>query len=1469
MVNKTGFLFNRCVSCLLTLIGSWLVGVSINAQTLLSTFATYNSLDGLVHNNVLDIYTDSKGFVWLCTWNGVSRFDGYHFKNYCNDPDNSPVLHNRFISVGEDGNTHLWFTTYDGRLYRFNRFMERFERIDEGVTQLTGRSWRVGHLLFCRHTKDVWVEFQGFGLVRFQDREDGSPLSSTNYMKHELIASDITCLDEGKDGTVWIVCGGNKIVTLSAQDKIKQRYIADEPIIGSVVMGMGMAYVTRNTVILLDSCSVKTVTLVKGGLTTIAGSEERQELYVGTKKEGVKVLKIDGERLTDVTPKFGGSQPKGIEKLNIDSHNTLWITDKYPGIIRLDIAKGDYKRFCQKLNTVDYFPDTLSEVSERNEVVWLKMKRGGFGYYNREKDQVEAFYNDASSAYFRMTNGITTFEVDHNNVIWLSPYYEKGLIRGVIGNSYQDVYHFNDILSSRHLLDDVRALETDHLHNLWIGTKNGMLYCYDEHYKLIRTISHASGGKPLGRIYSLFEDSMHRLWIGTKGNGLWRLTFHEGEYTFRHYVHEEGRITSLSDNSVYSITEDNSGRLWIATYEGGINMLPDSDVDNFINIDNGFPNYPHHKNERVRFLLSDTEDRMLAATTEGLLIFNPSIPPDKMQFTLCQRYPDSKNSIGGNDIIHLLKDSSNQVWLSTYGGGISVIKGYLDNDVPVFVNYTEANGLPSNIILAATEDHEGNIWFSTEKGLVKWESNKHVFTSYAQWSYYVPVSYDEASAITDVHGNVIFGGMNKLHVIEPLEMQVTLNDYNLEFTGLEVQNRSFPFGDFNADGEAPGQMKVQLPYDYSHFRIEFASLNFRIQDKVNYMYQLEGFDEGWTFSKGVNSAYYSKVSPGNYVFRVKAYVGNEFMASPEQTLILHIATPPWLSWYAYFLYTLVLILILGLVGRGFYMMTKLRAETKMEQQVSEMKMRFFTNISHELRTPLTLIMGGLEDLHHREDLSQHGQDSLNMSYKNSKRMLRLINQILDFRKVVKDRLELNVLQVDIALLAKEVFQDFRDMADSRHISLLLTTSHPSVIVWIDKERMESVLYNLLSNAFKYTQDGGRISLSVIKDEKYVTLWVEDSGVGIPKEQQDLIFARFSQFKRLLSGKVYGTGIGLALCKEIVELHHGKIEVESKVGKGSTFIVRLLPGNLHFEMGEINFETHGVSGASTMPIDIPTHKMNDPYITLPEDVPMILLVDDNIEMRRFISGSLIENYRVTEACDGVEAWDKIRQKQPDIVITDLLMPRMDGIALVDKIRQDFETSHIPIIMLTARHTSEDRLKALKYGADSYLTKPFSMELLLAYIDNLLNQRRLLFERFSSQAAVHHVTEFVTEEVADVIVTNRDQKFMKKLMDYIDENIQNSELTVNDLAVHLNLGRTTMYNKIKSLTGKSPIELIKEYRITKAEALIKNGEFSVSELAYSLGFSDPSYFSRCFKERYKVSPKDYMHRYVMAGKKGNEV
>lgn len=1456
-MSRIGKILGTLAVVMLTTAGS-LYG-SITPQGI---FTEYTAIDGMAHNNIHEIYTDSQGYVWLCTWSGVSRFDGYTFKNYCTDPKNMPVRNNRFRSVDEDKAGNLWFRTYDDHIYRFNRLTEEFEDVCEGIEQLEGRLFRTDNMLCTRQSDKVWIEYQGFGLVGYTTGE-GNRLEHTNYIGNTLIGSSISHMATDREGNLW-VCSeqGNLAIVTHEGEVVKEVARMGAPIVDLVVADELVFYATDNIIGAASVANQVAVSRERFGhdtITALSWDANKGTLYIGTLHNGLYTFAPSTSQIDHIR---GAGKPTRVRDMVVDSHGTVWITDTREGITRYDARRGNYKHFSQERNTVKYYSDTTSMVVEHGEGLWVKMNHVGFGYYDRQSDRLLPFYNDLASSDCRMTNGVATFEIDDDDVMWLSTYYERGLKRIVLqqpdgshkplGDADQDTY-----------TDEVRALAKDHNGSMWVGTKEGKLYCYNTKDELVASYDRLPQGGAMGPIYTITEDSQGNIWVGTKGDGVYRMsprTGSKGGYDFKHFVHSEHDPYSLSNDQVYCIAEDHDGRIWFATFGGAINMLSDSHSTKFYNTNWSFGSYPSQSGARARYLLVDGPDRLLIGTSDGLLVCNPQEAPELMTFKVAQREAGNQQALLANDVIHILKDSAQRVWLSTYGGGLSRIVGYDQSGVPQMENYTVSDGLASNIIMATTEDNEGSLWLTTESGLTQLDTKQGIFTNYSRYDSFRPTLYNEAAAITNSRGELVVGSNNGIEVINPKQMSQSDHNYKLRITAFEVQNsQAVEDGRIVLDdSESANTLSpITLRHNYLLMRIEFAALNFRLQGRVNYMYKLEGYDSDWTDSRSINSVYYSKVPHGHYTFRVKAYVGNPQMASEEISLPIHIVTPPWASWWAWMLYVVFALALLWFVTSTYARMARIRANAKIEQDTAEMKLKFFTNISHELRTPLTLIMGGIEEVQRRETLSERGESSLNLSYKNSKRMLSLINQILDFRKVVKNKMELRVSRIDIVEVARGVLEDFRDLAQERNIELIFSLSRNHIPLWADPQRIESLLYNLLSNAMKFTRDKGTIELAVALHEERgeVTITVKDNGIGIPKERIGEIFERFAQYSAAVKGGSgsSGSGIGLALSKEIVELHKGHIEVESKVGKGSTFTIHLLLGNSHFSMEQIDFQSAGQVGA-----DKPQSERRAAVVNRPKDAKKILLVEDNSEVRAFIYNNLIDTYEVIEAADGVEALERLKEDMPDVVVTDIMMPRMDGIELVDHIRKDFELSHLPVIMLTAKQTPADSILAMKYGADAYITKPFSMEFLQARIDNLLSQRSMLFDKIQTLTAGNRTATTGQVHPKDVVVTNRDEEFLHELMEWIEANIENSDLTIDNLATHLRLGRTTMYNKIKSLTGKSPVELIKEYRVTKSEMLLRTGQFSVSEVAYKVGFSDPGYFSRCFKEQYKSSPVEYLKK-----------
>ncbi len=1423
-------------------------------ETPQSVFEVYSTLDGLTHNRISDIYTDSKGFVWICTWYGVSRFDGYNFKNYSARPgDFSPLTHNRFLSVSEDADGHLWFMTYNHHVYRFNRATELFEDPILLLEGVDSKHYRTSHIQHdSRGT--TWVAIPGVGLIAFKGESEGEALKLQHSFRDDSMKMPISMLHVDLDGCVWFLTHDNDLYRVLESGERELIAHLDEKILDSVDRN-GRVWLLTPTKI-YSVADDKELEIVGRGenFTAFASDNKSGVIYAGTR--GGRLYSIGGESkgLSQIAPR--GDKLTRVRDLYVDSHGLVWIVTPEAGITRYDPSRRDFKHFEQAPYTVSYNIDTLPKIAEADNRVWIKLNKYGFGYYDRDKDVIEPFYNDPTRPECLMTNAVVRFDVQQD-VLWLTTYYERGLRRALILKQPAEVLTVDSRLADE-MSSEIRAMITDSKRQMWFGTKSGELMCYGEDGELRHRFT--KGGHSLGMVYSLKEDSDGVIWVGTRGMGLYSLIPNrDGEgYTFgSHYRHDSSDIYSLSNDHIYSIEEDDYGRLWIATYGGGLNMF-DKRSMRFTHSANQLAHYPYDEADRVRWLLNDGMGRMLAATVDGLLVFYPSSEPQKIEFNLAQKIPGDITSLGNNDIIHMLKDSKGRIWLATYGGGLNRIVSYDEDGMPRFKGYDLNEGLPGNICMSVVEDGFGNIWTATQNAISCLNEQSGSFSNYVLYDDHSSVSFNETGGMLAPDGRVLFVGKNKIYAFTPNAEEESVEPSQLCFTGFSIKNAPAEIGEGKPLSKSVTIAdKVILPHNYSNFRIEFASLNFSLQDKINYMYKLEGYDQDWNMVGRHNSASYSNVPEGSYLFRVKGYVGSSTNTDQELTLKVVITPPVWLTWWAKLFYLILIGLVIVTAWHIINSMQRIRREASLEQEMTDMKLRFFTNISHELRTPLTLILGGIEEVGKNEGLSQRGKLSLSLAQKNARRMLAMINQLLDFRKIVKDKMELKISRVNLVQLVEDAVEDFREMASERNIELLFTVARRSILVWVDLERMESVVYNLLSNAFKFTRNGGRIEviLTVNDKEDVASMVVRDNGIGIAKDQQSAIFERFHQASRSVSGNFKGSGIGLALTKDIIALHHGEIGVESRPGEGSVFTVRLKMGNSHFEMGQINFgEVADGARAEYMVSDyVEPQSGRRVDVAPPKESQLILVVDDNRELRLFMYNNLIDNYRVVEAEDGEEALTIIKRDMPDIVITDLMMPKMDGIELINNIRKDFSISHIPVIMLTAKHSPDDRIKAMEFGADGYITKPFSIELLMASIDNLLTRRRTLFEKFSSQSARNKIVKLKPDEI---VVTDKDEAFINSVMSWLGENIENSDLTIEQLANFLGLGRTTMYNKLKSLTGKSPVELIKEYRINKSKLLLQTGQFSVSEVAYKVGFSDPGYFSRCFKEQFNISPAEYL-------------
>ena len=792
---------------------------------------------------------------------------------------------------------------------------------------------------------------------------------------------------------------------------------------------------------------------------------------------------------------------------------------------------------------------------------------------------------------------------------------------------------------------------------------------------------------------------------------------------------------------------------------------------------------------------------------------------------------------------------------------IEMFSGYANRLLESNVMYIR-EGMNNDVVKSIVEDKNGNLWFTTEIGLSCFNKATEQFRNYDKYDGFLNVELEEGSALRALNGDLWLGSRQGILTFSPDKLETQHTNYDTRIVDFKVSNRNLrSLNDCPIQESITYTDALQLKYNQSMFTIEFAALNFYNQNRVSYRYILEGYEKEWHYNGKNRIASYTNVPPGDYVFRVETM--DE--ANPELvstcTLAVTILPPWWLSWWATLIYVILGIAALYFGLRLAFFMIKMKNDIYIEQKVSEMKIKFFTNISHELRTPLTLIKGPIQELKEREELSPKGLQYVDLMEKNTNQMLQLVNQILDFRKIQNGKMRLHVSLIDFNEMIASFQKEFRVLSEENEISFTFQLPDEPIMVWADKDKLSIVIRNVISNAFKFTPSGGSIYVTtgLTDDGKSCYVRVEDNGVGIPQNKLSEIFERFSQGENANNPHYQGTGIGLALSKEIVNLHHGIIRAESPEGQGAVFIVELLLDKDHYCPSEVDFyvsDTETAPAATDKKMVIDSEKEPEEELEIDASLPTLLLVEDNKDLCQLIKLQLEDKFNIHIANNGVEGLKKVHLYHPDIVVTDQMMPEMDGLEMLQSIRKDFQISHIPVIILTAKNDEGAKTKAITLGANAYITKPFSKEYLLARIDQLLGERKLFRERIRQQMENQTTTE---EDSYEQYLVKKDVQFLEKIHQVIEENMDDSDFNIDTIASGIGLSRSAFFKKLKSLTGLAPVDLVKEIRLNKSIELIKNTDLSVSEVAFAVGFKDSGYYSKCFRKKYNQTPREYMNEW----------
>ena len=1024
---------------------------------------------------------------------------------------------------------------------------------------------------------------------------------------------------------------------------------------------------------------------------------------------------------------------------------------------------------------------------------------------------------------------------DKSDNLWVG-LHNNGLCvfrRNITGlRTFRKIYDEPNSLSFGHVLN----ITTDASRNIWFATDGGGLNRYHQstgryyHYRYNPKQPHSL---PDDAVVSVFCDSKDRIWAGTYTGGLCRYVPSTDQFVI--YRHDPENENSLPDNFVNSIVEDRNGQLWIGTNKGGLSCLnPESGY---------FINYSTDKNEDlvsncIKLLFIDRKGKLWIGSHFGLSNYD-------MHTGKFVNYSDDP-AISNSAVFAITEDDKGQLWI---GGSYGLL--LFDAKEDRFVRHYPEDDDFSTIINGIVPSGE-QLWLSTNKDIICYipaTENVHWISQNIELTHeFLPTSYYKSP-----NGEIFFGANEGCYSFFPWYLQMKIYTPEVYLTKLKIFDKQVmpnkPFdGKVILSKDMSYTDKIVLQHSQKSFTLEFTAPDTPFPNSTMFACRMDGFDNDWVvYNSNQRSVTYTNFQPGVYKFNVQASNTPEVWSGHETRLTIEILTPVWATWWAKLCYFIIVSTVLFLISRLVYTRIKdkneLRIErlkVKQQEELSQSKMQFFTNISHEFRTPLTLILGPLEQMHSVEKDPERNQLYQIMLW-NANRLLLLINQILDLRKAEKGKMKITVQQIELVSFVKDRLGMFTEMAKRKKISLSYNYYVNNIIVWFDPDMLEKCLYNLLSNAFKCTSEGGKIQVAIKQAEDgRMSLSVSDTGYGMTAKEQTYIFDRFYQGKQ--NSYQTGSGIGLHFTKSIVEQHKGSIQVESVEGKGSCFTILIKPGNSHFSPDDISWTPLLKSEPEEIINDADTSPKQGE-----ESKPYILLVEDEEDMRLYIRKELEPDYIITEAVNGREALNSLLQKTPDLIITDVMMPEMDGMELCRIVKEGIDTCHIPIIMLTALGDTDHKMEGLETGADSYIPKPFHSRHLRIRIEKLLELRRKLKERFG---------RILNVDAKEVDVCDADEVFVKNAVEYIRLHIANPELSVDELSKAMNMSRTNLHRRLKTTTGLSPIDLIKTIRMKQAAYLLSTGNLNVSEVAYKVGYNAPSYFSSSFSAYFNISPTAYL-------------
>ncbi|PSL07169.1 hybrid sensor histidine kinase/response regulator transcription factor [Cecembia rubra] len=1390
-----------CIRELYLLLFTLLTISTIQAQEMpgesVFKFSHYSSKDGLPQNSVLAITQDYMGFLWMGTDDGLSRFDGYGFRNFRHNPQNPNSINNNVIrAIVQDPNGFLWIGTEGGGINVLDPTTENFQRFNFHDPNKNDLLINKVSSIFLDRSNRLWIGTQGDGLIQVNGFEDLKYSNLEDYLNQLNTEFFNTKNSSFTDNKIWTV----------TEDRKGNIYIG--------TLDGGAYFIPLGT-----------------------GKPERISFFI---QKGISSIKAFYE----------------------DSYGVLWVGTEKNGVWKKDKGKDYYEPFnlrhfyqngfSPKLNITDFEQDQYGNI-------WIGTLGNGLFIYDPINESLKQYSDDPVDPYSIKGNSVYSIFKDRSHQIWLGMYSGEGLNKTNTSQQYFEHYRF-DPRSEKGLSGRmVKSILMDKDNNLWVGIFNGGLNLLQNGQKQFQYFTTKNGRLSHDNVQVIFQAKDNKIWIGTDGGGINIFEPKSGKVS---YLIHDGQKNSLSKNEVWAITEDSNGNIWIGTANGGgLNKYnPKTGVFTHFLSGTNLANTPSFND--IRSLLIDSKNNLWIGTYGGGL---NKMNLDTGEFEYYQSNNSQKN-ISHDIITCILEDRNGFIWAGTFGGGLNKINPLSHQTVV----YREKDRLPSDVIKGILEDGDGQLWISTLNGLAAFNLKSEVFKNYREEDGLQSDEFNLGSAFKDNQGRLYFGGTNGMNAFYPEKISAYTSPKSPVFTKLKVLNKEISPQDIVLDKvilqkQIAYQDKINLDYDHNSLEIEFASLEFNLQNKIQYAYQLEGYDHDWVITDSKRRfANYANLKPGHYTFKVKAFIEQIQHAGPESHLAL-IVSPPWYSTnLAYTLYGLLSLLLAFGIKELMVWRIKLkndlrfeRLEKEKQEEINQLKLKFFTNISHELRTPLMLIKAPLDQLK-KQKFAGLVNKQIESIDTNTNRLLRLINQLLDFRKQETGHLKLIIKHVPLNSFLTGIYESFLSFAEQKNIDFKISFEKDlPYALWFDPEQMEKVFFNLIFNAFKFTPNNGKIEVRVGNDleSDRVFFEIHDNGWGIKPENLELIFDRF--FQANPEGEFFqaGTGIGLALSKNLVELHHGQIKVTSIPKEKTIFTVYLKNGFNHFDKAQLaqgsqlkseEYYTSTIDHIDIQNEDESLEIVKEQHPNSSHFDKKLLIVEDNPDLLEMLKNSLREHFEIITARDGNAGMIKALEHKPDFIISDVMMPKTDGITLCRNIKGNIETSHIPVILLTAKGSHINQLEGYESGADDYITKPFPIDLLILKIKNILEGRLKFQKQFKLIPNL---------EPSKIKITSEDEKFLSRAIENVEKHIDNPDFHVNDLVKELGMSRTLVFEKFKALIGQSPNDFIQTIRLKRAAQLILESDFKISEIGYMVGFNNPKYFSKCFSKQFGTAPSKY--------------